>query len=54
MFELGFPYELYDKVHKVFGKMNLKTYNNLSHCISSESINRRFVRRVYFALRGTS
>ena len=36
VFEEGFPCELQDKVHKVLGKMSLRTYNNMTRGVSDE------------------
>lgn len=43
VFELGFLHELQNKVHKVLGKMCLKTYNNISHGISDECTNEEYL-----------
>lgn len=43
MFELGFPYELQNKVHNVVGKMSLRTYNNISHGVSEECTDEEYV-----------
>ena len=41
--ELGFPYELQNKVCKVLGKMSLRTYNNVSHVVSEERTNEEYI-----------
>ena len=43
MFEEGFPCELQDKVHKVLGKMSLRTYNNISRGVSDECIKEEYI-----------
>ena len=43
MFEAGFPCELQDKVHKVLGKMSLRTYNNISRGVSDECIKEEYI-----------
>ena len=42
MFEVGFPPELQDKVHKVLGKMSLRTYNNISSGVSEGCVNEEY------------
>ncbi len=43
MFEEGFPYELQDKVHKVLGKMSLRTYNNILRGVSEECTKEEYI-----------
>ncbi len=43
VFELGFPYELQNKVHKVLEKMSIRTYNNISHSVSEECTNEEYM-----------
>lgn len=43
MFEQGFPYELQDKVHKVLGKMSLRTYNNILRGVSEECTKEEYI-----------
>ncbi len=42
VFEEGFPYELQNKVHKVLGKMSLKTCNNISCGVSKDCTNEEY------------